>query len=63
MMASSRHPMARRIDRGGTTARRVDLISPDELRHGLAATGFRDAVVDAQLFSLTMRFSGRTPAR
>jgi ubiquinone/menaquinone biosynthesis C-methylase UbiE len=38
-----------------------ELLSPDELRHGLAATGFGDAVVDAHLLSHLMRFSARTP--
>jgi ubiquinone/menaquinone biosynthesis C-methylase UbiE len=38
-----------------------ELLLPDELRHGLAATGFRDAVVDARLFAHLMRFRARTP--
>jgi ubiquinone/menaquinone biosynthesis C-methylase UbiE len=38
-----------------------ELLSPDELRHGLVVTGFGEAVVDAHLFSHVMRFSARTP--
>jgi ubiquinone/menaquinone biosynthesis C-methylase UbiE len=40
-----------------------DLLSPDELRHGLSMIGFRDVQVDAHFSSHVMRFHAKTPSQ